>query len=593
MSRATLDEAITAEVIRSALAVAVEEASIVVVRASHSTFIQEGADACAALLDARGQLIAQSMATSLIHGSSLRCSLPSLLEDYPAAQMQPGDVYAMNDPYRGGIHANDILIFKPIFAAERVVFFAGTLIHVADLGGVAAGGLASLATDTFAEGLVLPPVRLYAAGEPVADIARILARNSRMPGAVMGDISALVAGVNVAGTRLDEVLATHGAGTVVRVADEYLDYAEVRMRDELRRLANGTYRGTFTIDSDGIAADRQFEVVVTATVDDGSIDLDFAGTADQSGGAINSSFSQTLSGVIFAVRCFVDPTIPMNEGCFRPVHVQIPEGTITNPRPPAACGGRVVTVAAAIEAILAAFSKARPDLAVASSGLIHVLTMAGVGAGVGGDDPGSKAASSWLTMLYEFGGIGARRGSDGPDATGAFYLGGRSTIPQIEPIELQYPVRVRRTALRRDSGGAGTWRGGLGVEMAIEVLADVTLSVRGDRILLPPPGVDGGRAGAPGFGRIEHADGTIERLAPRQSAVHLTAGDVFVIGTSGGGGLGPPQDRSPELVAADVTEARVSIAAAADDYGVVIDERGRVDASATRLRRATMQGDRR
>lgn len=570
MSRAALDEAITAEVIRSALAVAVEEASIVVVRASHSTFIQEGADACAALLDARGQLISQSMATSLIHGASLRCSLPSLIEDYPLEQMRRGDVYAMNDPYRGGIHANDILIFKPIFAAERVVFFAGTLIHVADLGGVAAGGLASLATDTFAEGLVLPPVRLYAEGEPVADIARILARNSRMPAAVMGDVSALVAGVNVAGARLDEVLATHGVDTVLRVCDEYLDYAELRMRDELRHLANGTYRGTFTIDSDGIAADRQFEVVVTTTVDDGSIDLDFSGTAEQSGGSINSSFSQTLSGVIFAVRCFVDPTIPMNEGCFRPVRVQIPQGTITNPRPPAACGGRVVTVAAAIEAILGAFSKARPDLAVASSGLIHVLTLAGASTSAGDGANGD----GWLTMLYEFGGIGARQGSDGPDATGAFYLGGRSTIPQIEPIETQYPLRVRRTALRCDSGGAGTWRGGLGVEMAIEMLTDVTLSVRGDRILLPPPGVDGGHAGAPGFGRIERVGGTIEDLAPRQSAVRLVAGDVLVIGTSGGGGLGPPTERPPELVAADIDDGRVSATAAASIYGVVLDDRG-------------------
>jgi N-methylhydantoinase B len=186
---ADVEDTITAEVIRSALAVAVEEASIVVVRSSHSTFIQEGADACAALLDADAQLIAQSMATSLLHGASLRCSLPELIEDVPLPTMQPGDVYAMNDPYRGGIHANDILIFKPIFSGGRVVFFAGTLIHVADLGGVAAGGLAALATDTFAEGLVLPPVKLFAAGERVEDVARILARNSRAPRAVMGDVS--------------------------------------------------------------------------------------------------------------------------------------------------------------------------------------------------------------------------------------------------------------------------------------------------------------------------------------------------------------------------------------------------------------------
>lgn len=572
--RRELDDTITTEVIRSALAVAVEEASIVVVRSSHSTFIQEGADACAALLDRDAQLVAQSMATSLLHGASLRCSLPELITDVPLATMRPGDVFAMNDPYRGGIHANDILIFRPIFSGGQVVFFAGTLIHVADLGGVAAGGLAALAGDTFAEGLVLPPVRLYAEGEQVHDVARILARNSRAPKAVMGDVSALVAGVNVAAARVAELLDRHGEQTVRRVCAEYLDYAETRMRDELRKLPPGTYTGAFTIDSDGVAAGREFDVTVTTTVGDGAIDLDFTGTSAQSAGAINSSFSQSLSGVIFAVRCFVDPTIPMNEGCFRPVRFSAPVGTLVNPRPPAACGGRVVTVAAAIEAILRSLSGARPDLAVASSGLVHVLTMAGTDA----DRP-------WLTMLYEFGGIGARHGVDGPDATGAFYLGGRSTIPQLEPIEAHHPLRVRRARLRPDSGGAGAWRGGLGVELAIEVLEDVTVSVRGDRILLPPPGVDGGRPGGSGFARVEHRDGSVTDLAAKQWAVRVAAGDVFVLATSGGGGLGPATARDAVLVADDVAVGRVSAEAAFDVYGVVLGD-GTIDEDATRHRRA-------
>jgi N-methylhydantoinase B len=424
---------------------------------------------------------------------------------------------------------------------------------------VAAGGLASLATDTFAEGMLLPPVRLYAGGEQVTDIARIIARNSRTPADVMGDVAALVAGANVAAARVDELLARHGEATVARVIGDYLDYTERRMRAELRALPQGSYRGTFTIDSDGLDAGRTFDVVVTTTVRDGEVELDFAGTSPQSRGAINSSLSQTLSGVMFAVRCFVDPTIPMNEGCFRPVRVTIPEGTLANPRPPAACGGRVVTVAAAIEAILGAFSSARPDLAVASSGLVHVLTLAG--------GPADAPERGWLTMLYEFGGIGARHRSDGPDATGAFYLGGRSTIPQVEPIEAQHPLRVVRSSLRTDSGGAGTWRGGLGVELAIEVLDDVTVSVRGDRMLLPPPGRDGGLPGGAGYTRVDRSDGTSDLLAPRQSAVRLSAGDVLVVATSGGGGLGDPRQRAPELVAADVAEGRVSPAAAAEIYG--------------------------
>ena len=162
---------------------------------------------------------------------------------------------------------------------------------------------------------------------------------------------------------------------------------------------------------------------------------------------INSSFSQTLSGVVYAVRCFVDPTIAMNEGCFRPLAVALPPGTLVNPAPPAACGGRVMTVAAAVEAILEALSAARPEHAVGASSLIHVYTLTGLDAG----------GQRWLNLFYEFGGLGARAGDDGPDATGAFFLGGRSVIPQIEPLEAQYPFVVRSTRLWPDSGGPGEW----------------------------------------------------------------------------------------------------------------------------------------
>ena len=192
---ATVDDAITGEIVRHGLAAATEEASVVVVRAGHSSHIQEGADACAALVDVEGQLVALSTATSLMHAASLRCSLPALLEDFPATTMAPGDVFALNDPYRGGIHANDILVFRPVFADGRVTFFAGTLIHVADVGGVSAVGLAALATDTFVEGLLLPPVRLVCGGEPADDVLRIIGRNSRTPDKVVGDVQALVAGV--------------------------------------------------------------------------------------------------------------------------------------------------------------------------------------------------------------------------------------------------------------------------------------------------------------------------------------------------------------------------------------------------------------
>jgi N-methylhydantoinase B len=544
--------AITAEIIRNALAVAVEEASIVVVRSAHSTNIQEGADAAGALLDAGAQLLAQSAATSVMHSASLRCGLAAILEDVPVDDMRPGDVYASNDPYRGGIHANDIMVLRPIFAEGRVRWFGGTLIHVADMGGTAVGGLGALATSTYAEGILLPTVRLYEEGRPNRDVLGIIERNSRVPAKVMGDIQALVAGVNVVARRMDELVARYGVAELEHHVAGYLDYAERRFRDELQRIPAGSYRGTFTVDSDGVTPGETFEVVAGVTVTAERVTIDFTGTAAQSGGAINASMSQTLSGVIYAIRCFVDPTIPMNEGCFRLIETILPEGSLVNPRPPAACGGRMVTVAAVVEAILQALSGARPEHAVAASGLIHVYTMTGI----------QSDGERWLTLGYEFGGVGARYGSDGPDATGPYFLGGRSVIPQIEPLEAQLPFIVDHCRLVPDSGGDGRWRGGLGVEMAMRMTAPGELTVRGDRMLVAPRGVQGGESGRAGAFAVIRRDGTEEGLDPKQQHVALAEGDTFVLRTSGGGGLGPPRARDPEAVDEDRREGRVSVATA-------------------------------
>ena len=534
---------------------AAEEASIVVVKSGHSAMIVEGADACAAILDARGQLVSISTATNLMHASSLRCSLPALLADHPIEAMAAGDVFVMNDCFRGGIHANDLLVFRPVFVAGRAAYFTGTLIHVADLGGSSAGGIVATATDVFAEGLQLPPVRLFAAGEPVSDVQRILALNSRTPGRVMGDVQALVAGANVAARRVEELAERYGADGLARGIEAYLDGAEARMRAELARLAPGTWRGEYRIDGDGVQHERTPSVRVAVTTGNDGIALDFSATDDQAAGAVNASFSQALTGAVYAVRCFVDASIPTNEGSYRPIRVTFRRGSLLDPHPPAACGGRVVSVLAVCEAVVAALSQAVPGRAVAASSVIHPYTLAGVG------------ANPWVLLAFEYGGLGARRGSDGPSATGSFFLGGRNTVPQVEPVEARFPIVFEAQRLVPDSGGAGRWRGGLGVETRIRVNEPALLAVRAERVRFAPRGAEGGADGAAGTQALERAGGRREDLPAKLINRRVEPGEAFVLVTSGGGGLGDPRARSADAVARDVEEGLVSRAAAAELYG--------------------------
>lgn len=559
MSAGPNQDRLEAEILRHALRIAAEEASIVVVHSAHSAMIAEGADACAGILDREGRLVTLSTATNLMHAASLRCSLPAVLEDHDVDAMREGDVFVMNDCFRGGIHANDLLVFRPVFRDGRVEWFTGTLIHVSDLGGSSSGGIVPTATDVFAEGLQLPPVRLYDGGDPVEDLHRLLALNSRTPERVMGDLGALVAGVNVAAERMEGLAERYGTERLRAGIQDYIAGTEARMRAELALLTRGTYSGEYQIDGDGLEPDRQPVVRVRVEVGDPErgIRLDFDETDDQALGAINAGFSQALTGALYAVRCFVDPSIPMNEGCFTPVEVVFRKGSLLDPHPPAACGGRVVAVTAVCEAVVHALSRARPDLATAASSVIHPYTLAA-----------PSRLEPWLLLSYEYGGLGARRGSDGPSATGSFFLGGRNTVPQVEPLEATLPIVFERQRLLPDSGGAGQWRGGLGVETRIRLLQDTEFALRCERVVLPPRGREGGQDGLPGTQFVVQRDGDERLLPPKGANLRLAAGETLVLTTSGGGGLGRPADRDAASVAEDVAEGFVSRDGARADYAV-------------------------
>ncbi|SDJ17160.1 hydantoinase B/oxoprolinase family protein [Nonomuraea jiangxiensis] len=552
-----MNDALTAEVLRNALVVAAEEAGIVVVRSAYSTFIVEGSDASAAILDARGRLIAHSTATTLMNSMALRAALPELVKDLPLDTMAPGDVYALNDAYRGGVHTNDLLVYRPVFVGSIPAYFAATMIHVSDLGGLSAGGMAPLATDIFLEGLQLPPVLLATDRGIDRAMEAILRANSRTPDKVMGDVRALVAGTAVAAARLEALIGEYGERGLAAGIEDYLDYTESRTRTALAELPRGTFEAEYPIDDDGINPDKSHLVRVTVTLGGDRAVLDFAGTGPQVPAAINASAAQSLAAAVFATRCFLDPTIPMNEGCLRAVDVRLPEGSLLNARSPHPCGGRFVPIYAAMEAVFQAMSDAVPERAVAASGILQPFSIAGVG------------APYWIHLSYDFGGVGARHGLDGPDATGVHFGVGRNSVPQAEPVESRCPLIVESIETIPDSGGPGRHRGGLGTRTVYRLLADCHVTTRGDRLRLAPPGRDGGLPGRLGGFFKRHLDGTVERLASKVNNVRFAAGEAFIVETTGGGGLGPPSERDPAAIEADLEAGRVTAPGAERDYGVV------------------------
>lgn len=532
MSRAAeLTDPRTLAVIRSGLALVSDAMGITVVRAAYSTMIKGGADVSSALFTADGRLAALSETSMVGHLAPLRSAVRAILEDFPAPQMQPGDVYMMNDPYRGGVHSNDIQIFVPVFVEGVLEFITATMVHVADLGGITAGGLSGTATDVFQEGLTLPPVRLHRRGKPVKDVYSILAANTRTPEVTLGDVRALIAGA-LAGER--ELLAmvnrfgSDGLEIAKAAIDRLIEYTEERVRLRIDELEQTAATGEGLIDDDGVRIDEPLRVRVRIEVREREMIVDFDGTDAQAAGPINAPESPAISAALYgALVILADPDIPINEGVFPPIRILRPEGSLVAPRHPAAVNARGTVAAAMLDAMLDAMVQLVPGRAVAGSGINHVMTVA---------IPGASGVRSFHDRDY--GGAGAQNGAEGVDAHGYGFFAGRANVTPMEVIEREFPVRYECLRLRAGSGGQGRWSGGRGIEKTLRLLADATLTVRTDRIRFPPRGAAGGRPGAAG-GWVLNAGTPDERwLRSKETNVGLQAGDTVTMLTPGGGGFG-------------------------------------------------------
>jgi N-methylhydantoinase B len=520
---------ITIEVVKSALVYASEEMGIAVRNSAYSPNIKERLDHSCALFDARGRLIAQAEHIP-VHLGSLPWGLRRMLEtiEQQHGGVRPGEMWVANDPYITGTHLNDVTVIRPVFLRGALIGYAANKAHHTDVGGAAPGSIPADATDLFAEGVVVPPLRLLIDDEPYAETIALFASNSRTPAARGGDLRAQIAGNYTGERRLLELYERYGAVTVEAAIDRALRDSEMRMRKALRALGTGTFTSSdFLEDAEGRPSLR-----IELTVElrgNGSVRFDYTGTSPQVPMPLNAVLGVTLSGVHYALRAVTDPTIPMNGGCFVPVEVFVPEGTLLNPhRPAAVSGGNVETSTRNADVILQALAQAAPDRVPASSG----GTMSNVMLGGTRTD-----GTAWAFYETNGCGMGARPNADGIDGIQCHMTNTLNT--PIEAIEREYPLRVVRYEFATQTGGKGKHRGGDGLVRAIELTeGSAQASLLADRHTLRPPGARGGEPGAPGQHALIHEGD--ESALPAKTTLSLQPGDVIVIQTPGGGGYGAP-----------------------------------------------------
>lgn len=560
----TLDP-ILCEVVKNGLLLVAQEAGIRAARSAGSTFVSASAEIACTLYDAQARLIAQTE-VGIMHAAALRAMLQAVLLVHPPETLVEGDVLIVNDPFSGGVHPTDVGAFRPVFYDGKPAFYCGLMMIVSDLGGISSGGLPANASECFHEGMTIPPTKLYRAGKLDDAVARLICSNSRTPAKLMSDINALAAGGNVAALRLGEMIGKFGYETLGDVVEELLDYSERLVRQGFADMADGVYTGSFTVENDGIIDDLDYPVHVRIEIDGTECRLDFTGSAPQATGAINSTASQTLSCVNYALRCHLDPTIPMNEGFYRPIKVLLPVGSVVNCSYPSACNIRLATGQAVIDAVIQALSVLDETRSMAPGATVHTLNIQGTS---------PDGSGLWSMLDVTFGSCGARYGEDGGDGLPLLFHGQAGYERNLEGYEWGHPVRYRSYQLVPDTGGAGRWRGGAGLVKEIEFQTDVVITARAtDRFDRPPPGINGGHAGS-GAGWIVNRGTPFENHLPGKiTNYRLKAGDVMTMMCPGGGGLGDPRERDPELVLADLEEGIVSVEAAREIYGVVLNADG-------------------
>ncbi|HET7046275.1 MAG TPA: hydantoinase B/oxoprolinase family protein [Gaiellaceae bacterium] len=547
-----MNDPIAFEVIRNALVAATDEMVLALRRSAYSTNIKTRSDFSCAFFDADLRAVAQGF-NQPVHLGSMVEQVPRAVRDYGPERLEPGDVVITNDPFPSGVHLNDISLISPVFHEDVLLGYVANLAHHVDVGGGAPASIGAF-REVFQEGVIVPPVRVVAGGRIVDDVFRLLLAQIRSKHETAGDLRAQIA-ANVTGARrLVALAARHGRETLLATMRELLDYTERRTRAELAGLPAGVYEAEGSVDTDGYT-DEPVRLHARVEISAAGVRFDTAGSDPQRRAPVNSTYAQTFSACAYALKCLVDPDLPVNDGFYRLVSVDAPAGTVTNCVWPAPVVGGWETNTRLVDVIFRALLPALPERLPAGTKAMMCH------AGFGGVDPASGEYSCFLETFG--GGYGGRDGSDGPDAVQAH--GQNTENAPVEETERGHPVQVARLSLVEDSDGAGRFRGGLGLRKDFRFDRPTTFTVLADRTRSGPAGAFGGHDGRPAE-YVLIRDGVETRLEAK-ATVEVLAGDTISYRTCGGGGYGPPAERDRALVERDVREGKVSAERAREVYG--------------------------
>ncbi|MCA9266190.1 MAG: hydantoinase B/oxoprolinase family protein [Planctomycetales bacterium] len=546
------------EVLRSSFAAMADEMAAALRKAAFSTNIKTRADFSCALFDRQMRVIAQSFSQP-IHLASMARLVPLALQKYGSERLGPGDVLATNDSHNGSMHLNDVCLIAPAFHHERLLGYVAAVAHHVDIGGMAPGGLC-VSREIYQEGIIIPAVKLLAAGQVVDDLFQLILANIRSPRQTAGDIRAQIAAVRLGEKRFAQIADQYSEDAVESFTDELIEYTARWATREIAELPEGTYKASCWIDDDGIH-EEPIRLCLAATVRDGRVSFDLTGSEPQRAGAMNASLTYSYSAVSYVVKCLIDSDVPTNEGFYRLIDVHAPAATVVNAQHPVGVVGGNDIALRLCDLGFRAFAEAVPEKVVACSKSI-ICNM-----GCGGIDP--RTGEYYTFMETIGGGYGGRRGLDGLDAVQPHIQNTENSA--IEETENQYPLRILRYELVTDSEGPGEYRGGLGVRRDWQFVDhEATVTVFSDQRKYAPWGLFGGGDGAASRYVLD-PQGVNTELSSKVT-LELERDQVLSYRTPGGGGYGDPRTRDPALVLADYLAGKITAVRALEEYAVAIDE---------------------